>query len=479
MSRRQRLIVVMAVFVAATLAAGAAGAFTDFGSFVQDQLRHRSKSLFGVSGPLASSSTASLSAAEAAAHPERLATVAKSLKVRVVSHGVAAPNLDQSALWPNDTDPSWLITCNEQEAAEPGMVRINLATGAQEVILTGTLDCDPVRRTPWGSILFGEEAGGGPAGGRLYELIDPLHTTGVSLDRTTGTFSGGSGAANLTARPALGRLSFEGLAIYPSGVTYFGDENRPAQGVEGGAYFKFIPATLRDPGAGGITTLADSPYAVSGSLYGLRLGLRAGATDYGQGTEYGLGAWVPIPAAADPDLRAAAAALHLTGYYRPEDADIDQAAEAKGLVRFCANNTGNEPDDQLWGEVICISDGTLTQAGSNTGVPEVRLLVPGSPALAMPDNIAWQPHRGNWIIHEDAETVTVLQGPHNDDLWDCLPDGVDPDLQSDGCIRIATLNDLTAEWTGGIFDADGRHFYVSVQHNISGSGVILDITGWK
>jgi secreted PhoX family phosphatase len=42
------------------------------------------------------------------------------------------------------------------------------------------------------------------------------------------------------------------------------------------------------------------------------------------------------------------------------------------------------------------------------------------------------------------------------------------------------LNDLTAEWTGGIFDADGRHFYVSVQHNIHlRSGVILDITGWK
>jgi secreted PhoX family phosphatase len=313
----------------------------------------------------------------------------------------------------------------------------------------------------------------------LYELIDPIHTTGVSLDRATGTFSGGSGAANLTARPALGRLSFEGLAIYPSGVTYFGDENWPAQGVGGGAYFKFIPATLRDPGAGAITTLADSPYAASGSLYGLRLGLRAGTADYGQGTEYGLGAWVPIPAAADPDLRAAAAALHLTGYYRPEDADIDRAAEAKGLVRFCANNTGNEPEDQLWGEAICISDGTLTQAGSNTGVPEVPLLVPGSPALAMPDNIAWQPHRGNWIIHEDAETVTALQGPHNDDLWDCLPDGMDPDLQSDGCIRIATLNDLTAGWTGGIFDADGRHFYVSLQHNISGSGVILDITGWK
>jgi secreted PhoX family phosphatase len=479
MSRRQRLAVVVAVFLAVVLAVGAAGAFTDFGSFVQAQLRHRSRSLFGVNGPLAGSSSVSIGAAEATAHPERLATVASSLRVRVVSHGVAAPNLDQSALWPNDTHPRWLITCNEQDETDPGVVRINLASGAQEVIVTGTTECDPVRRTPWGTIVFGEEAGGGPSGGRLYELVDPLHTTGVTLDRATGTFSGGAGAANLAARPALGRLSFEGLAIYPNGVTYYGDENRPARGVAGGAYFKFLPATLRDPAAGRISSLADSPYAAPGAIAGLRLGRREGGTHYGQGTEYGLGAWIPIPAAADPDLRAAAAALHLTGYYRPEDADIDQAARAEGRVRFCANNTGNEPDDQLWGEAICLSDGTLAQAGANTATPEVQLLVPGSPAVAMPDNLAYQPHRGNWILHEDAETVTDLQGPHNDDLWDCLPDGTDPDLQSDGCIRVATLNDLTAEWTGGIFDASGRHFYVSVQHNITGNGVLLDITGWN
>ena len=81
----------------------------------------------------------------------------------------------------------------------------------------------------------------------------------------------------------------------------------------------------------------------------------------------------------------------------------------------------------------------------------------------------------------DLATVanTALQGPHDNDLWDCLPDGADPDLQSDGCVRMATLNDLTAEWTGGIFDAGGQHFYVSVQHNVSGSGTILDITGWR
>jgi hypothetical protein len=68
---------------------------------------------------------------------------------------------------------------------------------------------------------------------------------------------------------------------------------------------------------------------------------------------------------------------------------------------------------------------------------------------------------------------------HNNDLWDCLPNGADADLLSDGCVRIGTLNDLTAEWTGGIFDASGKHFYVSVQHNISGRWTILDITGWQ
>ena len=95
----------------------------------------------------------------------------------------------------------------------------------------------------------------------------------------------------------------------------------------------------------------------------------------------------------------------------------------------------------------------------------------------MPDNIAFQPRSGNAVLHEDAETT--FDSPHNNDLWDCLPDGPDQDLLSDGCVRIATLNDLTAEWTGGIFDAIGTHFYVSIQHNISGKATILDITGWR
>jgi hypothetical protein len=72
---------------------------------------------------------------------------------------------------------------------------------------------------------------------------------------------------------------------------------------------------------------------------------------------------VPIPAAADPsvgqNLRAQAASLKLTGYYRPEDLEVDPAQLGSGRVRVCGNNTGNEDEDHNWGEAICITDGTL------------------------------------------------------------------------------------------------------------------------
>jgi hypothetical protein len=42
-----------------------------------------------------------------------------------------------------------------------------------------------------------------------------------------------------------------------------------------------------------------------------------------------------------------------------------------------------------------------------------------------------------------------------------------------------SLNDLNAESTGGFFDASGKAYYVSVQHNVTGHGVILKVTGWK
>ena len=474
----RKLALLTAVGLMSLAIAAASSPTFDFGLFLENQLRAHSTDLFGITGPLEASSTESVDASTAESNPASLATVVTSLNVRVVTAAPnAGANIDQMALWPNDTNPTHLIVCNEEGADKPGVQRVSLADGTVETMLTGTVSCDPVRRTAWGTIIVGEEMGptSNPTtpGGWLLEIINPLNTTGVQFDRVTGVLSGAN-AGNVATRPAPGRLAFEGIALYPNGVMYYGDENRPSNGAPGGAYFKFIPSTPFT-GNAPITTLAQSPL-VGGKVYGLRLGKRSGNTDYGQGSNTGLGTWIEVVNANNANLRSQAATLKLTGYYRPEDADIDAKALAAGRVRFCANNTGNESQDHNWGETICVTDGTLAEATANTATPEVQYFVIGTPELAMPDNIAYQPGRGNWILHEDGDGPEVGR---NNDLWACLEDGADADSFSDGCVRIASLNDLTAEWSGGIFDATGTRFFVSVQHNVTGHGVILEIIGWR
>jgi hypothetical protein len=467
----------VAVAIAAVLATASAVAAVgwrfDFGVFRDRQLAAHSHLLYGVGRPIDASSTRQLTEAEAAADPTRLVTLANGLRARVVTTDGPAI-YDQISLWPDDTHPTHLIVCNEtDESTEPGLVRVDLATGQATTIVSGTAECDPTRRTPWGTIVFGEEDG---QEGRLYELIDPLHTTGVTLDRTTGTFSGGTGAQNLVTRTAIGTMAYEGLGILPDGTTYLdGDDSDlgPHDGGPGNSYFKFVPANPFQ-GPAPITELSQSPYA-SGAMYGLRIGLD---TDYGQGREFGFGQWIHLPDIDNRDNEAAGLTAGLTGYYRSEDMELDPIAFEQGNVRACSPDTGDE-ENHLYGQVICFTDGTIAEAQANTATPELQPFVFGgtSQGITMPDNIAFQPGRGNAIVHEDGETE--FEGPHNNDLWDCLPDGMDQDLLSDGCGRIGTLNDLTAEWTGGIFDAAGEHFYVSVQHNISGKPTILDITGWR
>jgi len=213
----QKLRLVGAVALVGLATSATAGVGFDFGSWRDYQLRAWSSLLFGVFGPLKASSTESVDAATAEADPRSLVRVAKSLRVRVVtSEANAAPNLDMIALWPNDHHPTHLIVCNEEGPAEPGVQRVRLSDGLVETILTGTTACDPVLRTPWGTILAGEEAGNS---GQVIEIINPLATTDVVFDRVSGTSSGGIGAANVASRRAVGRLSFEGIALYPNGVT--------------------------------------------------------------------------------------------------------------------------------------------------------------------------------------------------------------------------------------------------------------------
>lgn len=447
----------------------------DFGTFRDHLLKERSMQLFGVKGALGAESRESIDAATAEADPRLLVTLAKGLRAHVVSaNAELGPNIDMMTLWPAE-NPTHLIVCNEQGPSQPGVQRVRLSDGKVETILSGTRSCDPAHTTPWGTVVIGEEAG---SSGSVLEIIDPLHTTGVVYDRDNGTFSGAD-AAHVAERPAVGHLSFEGVAIYPNGVLYYGDENRPSKGTGGGAYFKFVPSTPWN-GEAPISSLDESPLA-SGDVYGLRLGQRHGGTDYGQGSETGKGSWVQVMNSFDGDLRAAAAEMSLTGFYRPEDANADLRALADGMVRVCANNTGNESSDRNWGETVCITDGSLAEATANTATPEMQILSVGNKDMGMVDNIAYSPKRGSWVLHTDRDAVGMTEAgyPFNNSIWMCMEDGADVDTLSDGCIRIANLNDLHAESTGGFFDEEGEHFYFSVQHNVTGHGVILDVTGWR
>jgi secreted PhoX family phosphatase len=459
--RRTRAAIATAAGIALVVAGSvAAVAAIDPGQQQQDQLEAHSVQYFGVTSGLAVSSMQDIN--DPNAPPLSFATLADGLSARVVTSGVAASNLDMGALWPVE-NPRWLLYCNEQGASDPGVQRIDLATGAATTILTGIASCDPLHVTPWGTVVFGEER----TDGHVWEMVQPESISGATVNRVTGA----SSDPRIVRRDALGAVAFEGIAFLPSGVGYYGDELAPIAGAAGGAYHKFIPTQPRT-GSAAISDLADSPLT-SGSTYALKVGQGSNA---GQGMAQGDGIWVKVTADATGSLRPADRAAGATGYYRPEDLSFDEAALAADRVRFCGNNTGRE-QAHYYGETICITDGAASAATTNAATAQVQILVDGSPAYNMPDNVAYQPGRGNWIIHEDGETE--FERPHNNDLWSCLDDGTDNDLLSDGCLRIATLNDLDAEWTGGFFDPTGQHFYVSIQHNTTGAGIVLDITGWR
>src|SRR6185295_14131408 len=131
---------------------GANGGFTwNFGLFRDQKLEAFSEKLFGVRQGVEASSTESTGGVLAEADPTQLVTLAKGLHAHVLS---AQPNLganiDMMALWPNDANPTHIIACNEAGAADPGLQRIRLSTGAVETMITGLTGCDPVKRTAWG-----------------------------------------------------------------------------------------------------------------------------------------------------------------------------------------------------------------------------------------------------------------------------------------------------------------------------------------
>ena len=426
----------------------------DVGVRVEDSLHRFSRALFGFGNPVAESANtpSSTKAGDLAVE------VAGDLRVRVISSKVG-DNADMIALWPDDANPTHAIICNEINGTVPGAAasvqRVRLSDGQVEDMVFGLQSCDPARRTAWGTVIVAEEAG--PVG-RLWEILDPLNVNGVAVNRAAGT---SSDPAHLVARTALGQLSYEGIVLLPNGTTYYGDELRPADGKPGGGIYKFVPT---QPHSGGPISNLDQSPLVAGSVFVMRLGLRSGPTDFGQGANTGAGRWIgPLTTATDLATSALAAGGY-TGYYRPEDMEMDPIAAQNGVLRVCWTNTGNDTFEQ-WGEVMCMEDLATAEASFNTGtMPVVTPFIIGDPHLRMPDNLAFQPHTGILYVLMDATTSAEDPDFTNDDVWACLPDGADRDTLSDGCVRVMTLKDGNAEFTGIQFLADGKSFLIHLQH---------------
>jgi len=447
----------------------------DFGLKVEQLLKAQSEKLFGVEKPLEASAPPTVGPYRTAfqtAYDQVL--VAHNLKVEYLTRE-AANATDMMAFYPAH-NPTHLITCveggrqfltdggtpNVYDAGDklnPAIQRINLETGAVETILRGMSRCDGIRTTAWGTILATEEATDGGA----YEVMNPLGVTEQTvIDRASGAVTD---PASIAKRTALPTMAWEGLAVLPTGVMIGGDELRPGTGGadrDGGAIFKFVPAMPRLV-AGPIADLSESPYT-AGSVYAMQVSCVSNNQQYGQGCEIGNAAWVMVNAAT---ARSDADAAGATGYYRPEDLHEDPMYQDEAnpeAVRFCWANTGNE-GAKNYAEVVCGVDSAPLTAINTQRTVVVNRFVEGDTDLNSFDNLAFQPKSGNLYVIEDH---------NNGDIFACLPDGMDRDIKTDGCVKILSVVDSSAEPTGFLFDASGTTTYVSIQHSDDANMPLVD-----
>ena len=459
----------------------------DFGARTEQRLKNSSMHWFGIQGPLgpsASPTTGNYRTPDQPAKEQVL--LADSLKAEYVTRNVGS-SADMFAFWPSDESPTHLIFCIEGgrqnlgtflpggliQKFNPAVQRIKLSDGSVETILRGTTACDGIRRTPWQTILATEEA----SDGGVYEIINPLNMTNQTItDRTLGTIIDENGipSTSIVKRAALPKMAWEGLGITPEGVVYAGDELRPGTpaNADGGAMFKFVPANPRTV-TGPIVSLSESPLT-AGNVYALQVSCQSTTQQFGQGCEIGNGAWISVSAA---NARADANTAGATGYYRPEDLERDVDFAGPG-TRFCWTDTGLEEGGN-YGEVLCAVDSAPLVADSGQRTVVVNRFVEGDPDMNQPDNFAFQPKTGHHYVIEDHP---------NGDIFACLPDGADRDIKTDGCVKILSVKDTSAEPTGFKFTTDGRTAYLSIQHSNDGlmpkfddypTDDIIKITGFK
>ena len=293
----------------------------------------------------------------------------------------------------------------------------------------GWTSLDGIEWTPWGSLLVAEEAG---AKGRLFEC------RAHGLDVTC------------VDRPAVGRMSHEGIAAAKNGTVYLGDE------FDGGSIFKFVPNRYGD--------------LSSGQVFALNV-IDGGETECsgvtGEGTTpTGQAEWVALISGqngvvTDPavNARAAAAEAGVTKFCRPEDAEI-----IDGNLYVATTTTNTVFQIPIASDTPIVSE----YAGINTNMKNES--DESDYGLHSPDNLA-SDREGNLYIVEDNDGQS--------DIWRATPDN-DQDGQADSVVLFATLTTKGAEGSGIYIPPTApTTMYLNVQHADDGNDMTLVITQGK
>ena len=372
-----------------------------------------------------------------------------------------------------DSTSRFLFVPCENFAAGGGVFRYDTQTGTVATIWRGdeggrnpdpatfnpatddTAANDPCTWTPWGTIIFGEEA----TGGRFFECTNPLSPTGPF---------------NIVWRNKIPAVSQEGMRFDAAGNLYFIDEDNS------GCIYKFVPTVAGNLANGqtfvlSVDAYAASPTAVPNEAWN--------STTNRLNTRVGPATWVPMTDANGVPLtttnpfvyvtansgRLAADEVVGTPYGRPEDLDVKALANGRQAMFVATTSENTVYSIELVSNSTAIVRTFVNFNSINlyTGLDVNPLqndpwTSPGSgTVLQNPDNLA-----------VDAwGSIYVIEDNNPGDVWKCLDannDGV-----AEGLGLFVTLGVGGSEPTGMIFDPnDPYRFICCIQHPSSGNEAI-------
>jgi hypothetical protein len=172
------VVCVAAVTLGARLAADSPNG--DFGKFVADQLRSHSEQLFGFHHPLDDSAIGPFDGSSVDA-----LELADGLKATLISSAVENAAI-RSRCGPMTRIRRICSSATKRLRSQLQRIDLSKLTSANATtIVTGLNSCDPVRRTPWGTIIVAEAGTTS-----VHEILDRFHIAPINVsNRDLGTTS--------------------------------------------------------------------------------------------------------------------------------------------------------------------------------------------------------------------------------------------------------------------------------------------------